>query len=64
MCLIVSIVSYTIKKVANSFIIYLNGLNKKAFFNKLNLLRSYVVVDLALKGFVNKGFCHDALFAY
>lgn len=63
-CLIVSIVSYAIKKLLIVLSIYLNELNKKSCFKKLNLLRSYVVVDLALKGFVNKGFCHDALLAY
>ena len=52
------------KKLLIVLSIYLNELNKKSYFKKLNLLRSYVVVDLALKGFVNKGFCHDALFAY
>ena len=51
------------KKLLIVLSIYLNKL-KKACFNKLNLLRSYVVVDLALKGFMNKCFCHDALFAY
>lgn len=52
------------KKLLIVLSIYLNELNKKSCFKKLNLLRSYVVVDLALKGFVNKSFCHDALFAY
>ena len=52
------------KKLLIVLSIYLNELNKKACFKKLNLLRSYVVVDLALKSFVNKGFCHDALLAY
>ena len=52
------------KKLLMVFSIYLNELNKKSCFKKLNLLRSYVVIDLALKGFVNKGFCHDALLAY
>ena len=51
------------KKLLIVLSIYLNEL-KKSCFKKLNLLRSYVVVDLALKGFMNKGFCHDALFAY
>ena len=51
------------KKLLIVLSIYLNEL-KKACFKKLNLLRSYVVVDLALKGFMNKCFCHDALLAY
>lgn len=63
-CFILSIVSYTIKKLLIVLLIYLNELNKKSCFKKLNLLRSYVVVDLALKGFMNKCFCHDALLAY
>ncbi len=52
------------KKLLIVLSIYLNELNKKSCFKKLNLLRSYVVVYLALKGFVNKGFCHDALLTY
>ena len=52
------------KKLLIVLSIYLNELNKKSCFKKLNLLRSYVVVDLALKGFMNKCFCHDALLAY
>ena len=63
-CLIVSIVFIQSKKLLIVLSIYLNELNKKSCFKKLNLLRSYVVIDLALKGFVNKGFCHDALLAY
>ena len=63
-CLIVSIVFMQSKMLLIVLSVYLNELNKKSCFKKLNLLRSYVVVDLALKGFVNKGFCHDALFAY
>ncbi len=52
------------KKLLIVLSIYLNELNKKSCFKKLNLLRSYVVVDLTLKGFVNKSFCHDAFLAY